>query len=67
MPDALAKTIPIWCTIMNRLTFESDETTYPLQAPMDVVSGSEYTQIEAKLDGFVDDAKVPFQCRAYLH
>lgn len=62
MPDALAKTVPIWCTTMNRLIFESDESTYPLQAPMDVVSRSEYTQIEAKLDGFVDDAKVLFQC-----
>lgn len=58
MPDALAKTIPIWCTVVNRLIFEGREPGHELQVPSDVVGASEYAQIEAKLDTFVRDAKV---------
>lgn len=58
MPDALSKTIPIWCAVMNRLIFEDCAAMPELQVPSNVVSVSEYAQIAAKLDTFVNDAKV---------
>ena len=58
MPDALAKTVPIWCVVMNRLLFENDKAGYELQVPNGVVGPSERIQISAMLGGFVVDAKV---------
>ena len=58
MPDALSKTIPIWCAVINRLLFEDMHESHRLSTPKDVVGTSEHTQIEALLHGFVDDVKV---------
>lgn len=58
MPDALSKTIPIWCAVINRLLFEDMHESHRLSTPKDVVGASEHTQIEALLQGFVDDLKV---------
>lgn len=58
MPDALAKTIPIWCVVINRLLFPENKTGFDLFTPRDVVSASEHVQIEARINGFVDGAKV---------
>ena len=62
MPDALSKTVPIWCAVMNRLLFEELPDSHRLQTPEDVVSASEHTQIEARIDGFVRDANVSLAC-----
>lgn len=58
MPDALSKTVPIWCAVMNRLLFEHIAEDFGLHTPDDVVSPSEHAQIEARLSRFLDEAKV---------
>ena len=58
MPDALSKTVPIWCTVINRLLFADMPTSHQLLIPEDIVGPSEQSQIEAKLDSFVANAKV---------
>ncbi|KAL9103678.1 MAG: hypothetical protein Q9163_001304 [Psora crenata] len=57
MPDALSKTIPIWCCVINRLLFESEAQAYELRTPKEVISESEHAQIEARMDGFLRDVK----------
>ncbi|WPH00809.1 tRNA a64-2'-o-ribosylphosphate transferase [Acrodontium crateriforme] len=49
MPDALSKTIPIWIVVMNRLLFPEKTQPHLLHTPPDVVSRSEYAQIEDRL------------------
>ena len=50
MPDALSKTVPIWCCVINRAVFgEKHELFTPPQA----VSESEHAQIERRIDGLV--------------
>ena len=58
LPDALSKTIPIWCAVLNRLLFEDDQDIQNLQTPEWAVGTSEHAQIEARLDDFVQVAKV---------
>ena len=58
MPDALAKTIPIWCAVINRLLFADIPTVCELFTPKNVVGASEHSQIEARLELFIDEAKV---------
>lgn len=58
MPDALGKTVPIWCVVLNRLLFEDNKASYELYVPSGVVGPSERIQIIAMLDSFVADAKV---------
>lgn len=58
MPDALSKTIPIWCAVINRLLFEDMYESHKLSTPKDVVGSSEHTKIEELLHGFVDNVKV---------
>lgn len=58
MPDALSKTIPIWCAVMNRLLFPEIIEFHALHTPVNVVGDSEHIQIEAKLNGFATDIKV---------
>ncbi|KAF2262086.1 hypothetical protein CC78DRAFT_618879 [Lojkania enalia] len=50
MPDALSKTIPIWCCVVNRAVFGE---RYELYTPPNAVSESERVQIESRVDGFV--------------
>ena len=57
MSDALAKTIPIWVTVFNRLLFPDDPTWHALRTPVNVVSASEHTQIESRMDGFLASVK----------
>lgn len=52
MPDALSKTVPIWCCVLNRMLFPEYEV-HSLHTPPQSVSASEHSQIEARLDGFV--------------
>ena len=58
MPDALSKTIPIWCAVINRLLFRDTPTAHELFTPQAVVGASEHAQIEARLETFVEDAEV---------
>lgn len=58
MPDALSKTVPVWCTIINRLLFEDIPESHVLQTPKEGVDASEHAQIESRMDGFFEEAKV---------
>ncbi|CAD6439917.1 8e9907bd-18a3-46cf-b78b-239872a1a82e [Sclerotinia trifoliorum] len=53
MPDALSKTIPIWCCVLNRVFFPSNPTAHKLYAPPQVVSDSEHAQMTNLLPQFV--------------
>ncbi|OMP89270.1 tRNA A64-2'-O-ribosylphosphate transferase [Diplodia seriata] len=58
MPDALSKTVPIWCAIWNALLFPSpDPTTIPLHLPPTTVSASEHAQIASRLPSFLAAAR----------
>ena len=53
MPDALSKTIPIWCSVLNRFLFPNDTRFHDLYTPPQVVSESEHVQITSLLPSFV--------------
>ncbi|KAF3356407.1 hypothetical protein VdG1_03687 [Verticillium dahliae VDG1] len=54
IPDALSKTIPIWCAVLNRALFPSlPEEAHALHTPPNVVSPSEHAQIAALLPSFL--------------
>ncbi|KAK5115912.1 hypothetical protein LTR62_000368 [Meristemomyces frigidus] len=54
MPDALSKTVPIWIAVLNRVLFPELTGFHHLCTPSEVVSLSEHSQIEARLEGFVE-------------
>ncbi|KAF2205176.1 hypothetical protein GQ43DRAFT_437295 [Delitschia confertaspora ATCC 74209] len=56
MPDALSKTVPIWCCVLNRAIFP-DLGPHPLYTPPQAVSPSEHSQIEKRIDSFVQQFK----------
>ena len=58
MPDALSKTVPIWCAVINLLLFGESNEIHKLRTPKDIVGTSEHAQIKALLCGFVEDVKV---------
>ncbi|WFD21845.1 tRNA A64-2'-O-ribosylphosphate transferase [Malassezia equina] len=66
-PDALAKTVPIWCAVLNRASARVHGTPTvcpPLATPLDAVARTEHAQIEARLDAWTDrlcqsDLRVP--------
>lgn len=52
MPDALSKTVPIWCAVLNIVLFgESDPLIY---LPPHIISPSEKSQIEKRIPAFLD-------------
>ncbi|KAI9874436.1 MAG: hypothetical protein M1830_009754 [Pleopsidium flavum] len=53
MPDALSKTIPIWCNVLNTLLFPDLPDSHTLFTPPQVVSRSEHAQIESRLPNFI--------------
>ncbi|KAF3049623.1 hypothetical protein E8E11_002601 [Didymella keratinophila] len=56
MPDALSKTVPFWCCVMNRAIFgveKKGDEALDLFTPPSAVSESENTQMERRIDGFV--------------
>ncbi|KAH7122577.1 initiator tRNA phosphoribosyl transferase-domain-containing protein [Dendryphion nanum] len=55
MPDALSKTIPIWCCVLNRAIFPEKTEAHELFTSPQAVSASEHAQIEKRIDGFVRD------------
>ena len=54
MPDALSKTIPIWCSVLNRLFFPEESRSVELHTPPQIVSPSEHAQISGLLPSFLD-------------
>ena len=58
MPDALSKTIPIWCAVINRAVAKrrggDERWDQALYVPPNVVSGTEKSQIEARIDGWAE-------------
>lgn len=53
MPDALSKTIPIWCCVLNTYLFPANPEYHTLHTPPQVVSASEHAQIAALIPSFV--------------
>lgn len=56
-PDALSKTVPIWCCVVNHASHRlhgSPTEVPPLHVPSDAVSESERAQIEARIPQWVD-------------
>lgn len=54
MPDALSKTIPIWCTVLNQALFPSHpSSSHTLHVPPTVVSDSERSQMSSHLPLFL--------------
>ncbi|KIK39166.1 hypothetical protein CY34DRAFT_808594 [Suillus luteus UH-Slu-Lm8-n1] len=68
MPDALSKTVPIWCAVINRavlkttpkMNVDADFWNTKLYTPPGVVSAQEHDQIEQKLDEWADDLVASF-------
>lgn len=58
MPDALSKTVPIWCAVINRALFPSELAYHAVAFPPDYLGASEESQIENRIDGFVQSLKV---------
>ena len=63
IPDALSKTVPIWCAVINRaMVLRHPEKTEgwdtELYCPPGAVSEQERTQIEKRLDGWARDLVV---------
>lgn len=58
MPDALSKTVPIWCAVMNRVLFPEKSEYHAVRLPPNYLGESEESQIEDRIDGFVDSLKV---------
>ncbi|KAI1811055.1 initiator tRNA phosphoribosyl transferase [Poronia punctata] len=58
MPDALSKTVPIWCCVLNRVLFgDRDGDELDLYTPPQVVSRSEHAQAEKRIPEHVDALK----------
>lgn len=59
MPDALSKTVPIWCAVVNRTLFPEKPRFHGVQfPPNNLLGASEESQIESRIDGFVAVLKV---------
>lgn len=56
MPDALLKTIPIWCAVINTVVFGESPTGSWLRTPL-IVPRSEHNAIEKLIPGFVKNVK----------
>ncbi|KAK2004473.1 initiator tRNA phosphoribosyl transferase [Colletotrichum falcatum] len=53
MPDALSKTVPVWCAVLNMALFPDLPHADRLFTPPNVVSASEHAQIAALLPSFL--------------
>lgn len=53
MPDALSKTIPIWCSVLNRLLFPNQTESHDLYTSPQVVPYPEHAQIASLLPSFL--------------
>ncbi|KAI8941018.1 hypothetical protein NX059_002264 [Plenodomus lindquistii] len=53
MPDALSKTVPVWCAVVNRAVFGETGEEGRLYVPPSVVGEGERVQMEERIGGFV--------------
>ncbi|KAF8841695.1 initiator tRNA phosphoribosyl transferase [Paxillus ammoniavirescens] len=66
IPDALSKTVPIWCSVINRAMLKKSVANHPhdwdtaLYTPPGVVSPQEHSQIERKLDAWASELAASF-------
>ena len=58
MPDALSKTVPIWCAVFNRALFPEKTEFHAVRFPPNVLGASEESQIENRIGDFVSSLKV---------
>ncbi|KAI1215025.1 initiator tRNA phosphoribosyl transferase [Annulohypoxylon truncatum] len=49
MPDALSKTVPIWCCVLNHVLFPDTPVFHEFYTPPNAVSESEHAQIESRI------------------
>ena len=66
IPDALSKTVPIWCAVVNRaiaLRFPRHDIPWDaaLYTPPATVSAQEHSQIASRIDGWARSLAV--RCR----
>lgn len=54
MPDALSKTVPVWCCVVNRVVFPETREWHGLFVPPGAVGESERSQIEDRIPLFVE-------------
>lgn len=54
MPDALSKTIPIWCCVLNRALFPDRPECHDLYVPPNAVSDSEKSQMLSRIPDGLD-------------
>lgn len=54
MPDALSKTIPIWCCVLNRALFPEQPEFHDLYVPPNAVSDSEHSQMLSRIPEGLD-------------
>ncbi|CBQ71960.1 related to RIT1-initiator tRNA phosphoribosyl-transferase [Sporisorium reilianum SRZ2] len=70
IPDALSKTIPVWCAVLNGASRRrygcpaEDAEGFVLETPQWMIPPSEHDQIESRIEGFVEslldsDLQVP--------
>jgi hypothetical protein len=57
MPDALSKTVPIWCAVWNSVLFP-EAGPHGVHTPPKVVGESEREQINEKVKGWVQEVIV---------
>ena len=55
-PDALAKTVPIWCAVFNSLLFPERDDASSVRLHPSLVSKSEHVQIETRMPNFIQEA-----------
>ena len=74
IPDALSKTVPIWCAVLNRALLirypdlDLDKTRawdVKLYTPPAVVSTQEHDQIEQRLAGWAEALAVNLSCNPH--
>lgn len=53
MPDALSKTIPVWCAVLNAALFPDQPASHTLHTPPNVVPSTEHSQMAALLPTFL--------------
>lgn len=65
LPDALSKTVPIWCAVINesvRIRYKKDTALWQrhssLRTPPQTVSQSEHAQIAVRISGWAEDLLV---------
>lgn len=55
-PDSIAKTVPIWISVLNKVFFPEKDCVFYTNTL--AVSPSEASQIEQRIDGFVEQLLV---------